>query len=634
MNEECRMGNPASDILGKKRTPRSARPKFALNPANCGRLGESLARPRARGRQLSRGGSTYIAVLGTSLIVSLLALSALALQRLQNKSLLATADIRQAQLNAESAVELGLLAMKQDPNWRTTYTSGHWIVNRALTAGTCSLDGIDPVDGNLANNTTDSVVFTGIGDSGTAEQRVQVAVDPRSQPLSCLRSGLAVGHALTLTNTVLRSSGPITVSSVSSTNSTVYGNVQGVTVSGSTYTGTTAQVATNQLPTMPTWTTLFDYYKTNGTQLDYTKIPTQTNNFARNPGVESAIGNNDWTGSPIGASPANVAQTNTLVNSGSYSLKVSGRADNTAGAAQYIDSYALPGQSYVVDCYLRISSGVVQNFTASICTKGTGAAQTNVSANMTVVLGSFVHVSTTVTAPSWSGPLSYAYVKIAGAAGNTSTFYIDDFSIRENYSGHVIYQQTISPSVNNLYASAPTNSQGIYWVDCGLSNLTITRSRIKGTLLIINPGVSSSVGPGPVRWSPAVAGYPALLVHADTTSKANISILTTNRVLSETENGVNYNPAGAPGDDSVQDNNLSDIYSSEVSGLVAVENNLTYANNGLIRGGLLVGNDLTATGGSLEIAFQPESLLNPPPGFTSANTYVRRAASMKKAILP
>jgi imidazolonepropionase len=47
-------------------------------------------------------------VLGTSLIVALLALSTLALQRIQNRMLTTTADIRQAQLNAEAAIELGL----------------------------------------------------------------------------------------------------------------------------------------------------------------------------------------------------------------------------------------------------------------------------------------------------------------------------------------------------------------------------------------------------------------------------------------------------------------------------------------------------------------------------------------------
>jgi hypothetical protein len=596
-------------------------------------------------RPFRRSGSVYLAVLGTSLIVSLLALSALALQRVQNRSLAATANLRQAQLNAESAIELGLLAMKQDANWRTTYTSGHWITNRNLTAGTCSLDGIDAVDGNLANNTTDPVIFTGIGNSGTAEQRVQVAVDPRSQPLSCLRSAVTVGRNLTLTNTVLRSSGLVSVSSASASQSTVYGNVQGVTVSGSTYSGSSTQVSASQLPTQPTWSTLFDYYKTNGTQLDYTKIPTQTNNFARNTGVESAIGTNDWTGSPIGASVATIAQTNTLAaNASNNSLKVSGRADYTAGAAQYIDNYALPAQSYTVDCYIRMSSGIVQNYVISLCTKGSGAAQTVNSPNLLVTLiGGFTHVTATLQAPNWNGNLAYAYVKIAGAAGNTSTFYIDDLSIREANTDRVIYQQALGPGYNNLYSGAPTNAQGIYWVDCGLHNLTISRSRIKGTLLVINPGTSSCIGPGPVRWSPAVAGYPALLVHADTAANANIAIRTTNRVLSETENSdptanparlINYNPTGAPSDDLGQDSDTGDIYASEISGLVAVENNLTFQNNGLIRGAVIVGNDLSASSGSLEIAFQPESLLNPPPGFTAATTYVRRPVSTKKMVSP
>jgi len=41
-----------------------------------------------------------------------------------------------------AAIELGLLAMKQDTNWRTTYTNGHWITNRSLTSGTCSTAGL------------------------------------------------------------------------------------------------------------------------------------------------------------------------------------------------------------------------------------------------------------------------------------------------------------------------------------------------------------------------------------------------------------------------------------------------------------------------------------------------------------
>ena len=105
-------------------------------------------------------------------------------------------------------------------------------------------------------------------------------------------------------------------------------------------------------------------------------------------------------------------------------------------------------------------------------------------------------------------------------------------------------------------------------------------------------------------------------------------------MLSETENGVTFNPTGAPSDDFGQDTDTNDIYPSEIRGLVAVENNLTYTNNGLVRGAVIVGNDLTSTGGSLEVAYQPDSLLNPPPGFNSANVYVRRPASAKKMVSP
>ena len=69
-------------------------------------------------RKLVRTGGMYIAVLGTALVVALLGISALVGQRIQNRIVTASADIRQAELNANTAVELALLAMKQEPNWR------------------------------------------------------------------------------------------------------------------------------------------------------------------------------------------------------------------------------------------------------------------------------------------------------------------------------------------------------------------------------------------------------------------------------------------------------------------------------------------------------------------------------------
>ena len=63
-------------------------------------------------------------MLGTSLVVSMLALSAMVLQRIQNRTLAAAMDIEQSQLNAQTAVELGLFLMKQDDEWRTAMGAG------------------------------------------------------------------------------------------------------------------------------------------------------------------------------------------------------------------------------------------------------------------------------------------------------------------------------------------------------------------------------------------------------------------------------------------------------------------------------------------------------------------------------
>src|SRR3954453_3252704 len=93
---------------------------------------------RLRHKRLRTGG-IYIAVLGTALVVALLGMSALIGQRLQNRMITASSDIRQAQLNANTAIELGLLAMKSDTNWRTTYSNGNFFATRGTNAGTCTL---------------------------------------------------------------------------------------------------------------------------------------------------------------------------------------------------------------------------------------------------------------------------------------------------------------------------------------------------------------------------------------------------------------------------------------------------------------------------------------------------------------
>ena len=570
--------------------------------------------------------------------MSVLALSALTLQRVQNRMLIASADVQQAQLNAEAAIELGLLAMKQDENWRTTYTNGAWFSGRGTGVGTCTLQVVDPVDGDLDDSPSDPVVMTGIGSSGSAVQRVERTVDPYVEPLDCLRSSVAAGDAIGLTGTVLRAtnSGLVSANSTSASASTVYGTVQAVTVSGSTYSDTTTQIAAADLPEMPDWQTVFDYYRTNGTEIIYGNLPQMSQlNLGKNVGFES--GTTDWTGSPTGVPVATITQSNNFVHGGSYALRISGRTDWWAGAAQYIDGYVKPGQQYYVEAWVYLTGVLPGNYYFTIYTKGTGNGSANTDGGGTTLVpaGIWTRISGNVTAQSWSGPLEYAFVKFASAdsASGSTTFYLDDVIIRETTTGRFIYRQVLGPGVNPIQSGA-TNAQGIYWINCAGNKLVIERSRIKGTLLVVNPGSGSCIGAGPINWSPAVAGYPALLVDADIATDADFAILATNRSLSETENSVNYNPTGANSDDFGQDADTNDIYPSQIQGLIAVEDDLTYQNNALVRGQLVVGDDISATSGTLEVDYRPDSLLNPPPGFAADPAYVGRPSSVRKTVLP
>ena len=90
-----------------------------------------------------------------------------------------------------------------------------------------------------------------------------------------------------------------------------------------------------------------------------------------------------------------------------------------------------------------------------------------------------------------------------------------------------------------------------------------------------------------------------------------------------------------PHQDYGQDADTNDIYRSEIRGLIVVRDALTYSNRALARGEIIVGDDLINTSGELEVEYSPDSLLNPPPGFTAPSySYIRRPGSVTKTLAP
>jgi len=192
-----------------------------------------------------RRGSAYLAVLAVSLIVATMGLGALLAIRAQARAANDLADAAEARQYAAAAIELGRLAISQDPNWRTNRTCGAWISQQTVGSGTCTLEVTDPVDGNLANRPHDPVIFRATGVKGQARQMIEVTLSANPVPLPALKYAihtagqlhvkagkqLATNAAIVSTNGSLRNDGTI-AGSVEAASATQVGIISGTLTLG------------------------------------------------------------------------------------------------------------------------------------------------------------------------------------------------------------------------------------------------------------------------------------------------------------------------------------------------------------------------------------------------------------------
>jgi Tfp pilus assembly protein PilX len=134
--------------------------------------------PTGRRAALKRRGSAlYVAVTATTMIVSVLGLTALSVVRLERKQSTAINDRLIARSHARSAVELALRSINDKATWRTTYVSGVESPAQSLGAGSTGTVSwlLADSDGSLAN--ADALLrLKGIGRVGGTVQVSSVEV--------------------------------------------------------------------------------------------------------------------------------------------------------------------------------------------------------------------------------------------------------------------------------------------------------------------------------------------------------------------------------------------------------------------------------------------------------------------------
>jgi hypothetical protein len=205
-------------------------------------------------------GTIYLHVLSSALLITVLGLGALAAVRVQMRSARLTRDYAEARTCAVAGVELGLLYVKQDANWRTTRPNGTWIQDVALGAGRFTLQGIDPKDNVLSNSAYEPLVLTGIGTRGLARHKTQVTLTAAVEPLEALRTCLAASGGIWVKagKRITVVGAPLSTNSELNNDGTIDGSAQAQSVN---HTGTITGTLTVPGPAeqMPETTLMADY---------------------------------------------------------------------------------------------------------------------------------------------------------------------------------------------------------------------------------------------------------------------------------------------------------------------------------------------------------------------------------------
>ena len=149
-----------------------------------------------------RFGSTYLAVMSVSLIVSMIAFGGIQVSRVRLRRAQHEADLRQARMLAVSAVEAASAVISYDTplltNWRETTPHDRETGTTTLGSGSIAFRLVDP-DGDLNDDSTDRVFVYGYGRVGDALwiEKAEARLDT-GRPISGLQYAIHCRNTMTV----------------------------------------------------------------------------------------------------------------------------------------------------------------------------------------------------------------------------------------------------------------------------------------------------------------------------------------------------------------------------------------------------------------------------------------------------
>ncbi|MGN6546905.1 MAG: pilus assembly PilX family protein [Aureliella sp.] len=558
----------------------------------------NMSQPRRR-----RRGTIYVIVLLSSLLVATIGVSALQLVRLQSRMASDYSDFIAARAYARAAIEIGMLKVRNDKNWRSSLGNGNWVTDNAIDAGKYSLSALDPVDNDVTQGDNHPIVLTGTGKKGNAAFKVSARLEVGPRGGSCLEVSMTSGSATTVNASTLTSNQSVCSNGTfdAAGGSTLNADVEAYgAISGGTYAKTTSQRTLTR--EMPDPAHALDSYLSSGTTIPYSALPQWSGGEAvTNGGFEQST--SDW----YAKTDCTVQRAFLVAQSGLFSLRVRARATPSDVAATDLPLAALAsGNKYHLSMPINATSNGTGQAILTLESTGDGV-QTFATPTFTVTKNVWTDLNGDVV-PTWTGTLIKATLYPSFSFRND--YYSDAVSVTDvTYpAGHyVIDGKLISPSVNPFGA---VNPKGIYIIDCNGQDVDIGRSRIVGTLVFRNPGPNTTIAAG-VNWEAAEYNYPALLTDSP------LTIALGSGAVSESTQGVNFNPAGTPYPflSGSANDTLTESYPSKITGLIYSTSDIRLTDASTLSGIVVANQNVDVSGANVSLNYVSTYMDNPPPGF-------------------
>jgi len=138
---------------------------------------------RSQSRSARCRGGVYLAVLGASMIISILGVAGLFAVNLQAKISVSANNAMRAAVACDSAVELARTQLRSSDSWRSAFSNNTWTSDITFDGGTIAFKLIDEIDSNLSNNTTDPVRLYAKASYGKAVRIQSVVLVPNGAGL-------------------------------------------------------------------------------------------------------------------------------------------------------------------------------------------------------------------------------------------------------------------------------------------------------------------------------------------------------------------------------------------------------------------------------------------------------------------